>query len=98
MRRRSFSVRAVSFSEVAAELDVSTDTARALLETATRSPELSERMRRLEGGEWSFDRAEAMARLFAAGANDQTMQAADCRDIGGVHKLGPLTRGRKPNM
>ena len=51
MRRRSFSVRALSFCEVAAELDVSTDTARALLETATRSPERSERMRRLEGGE-----------------------------------------------
>ncbi len=92
MRRRSFSERALSFSEVAAELDVSTDTARALLETATRSPERSERMARLEGGEWSFDRAEAMARLFAAGADDQTMQAADSRDIGGVHKLGALAR------
>ncbi|MEE9473616.1 MAG: hypothetical protein V3V82_06515, partial [Acidimicrobiia bacterium] len=79
VRRRSFSERALSFSEVAAELDVSTDTARALLETATRSPERSERMARLEGGEWSFDRAEAMARLFAAGADDQTMQAADER-------------------
>lgn len=92
MRRRSFSVRALSFSELAAQLDVSTDTARALLETATRSPELSERMRRLEGGEWSFDRAEAMARLFAAGADDQTMEAADERDIGGIHKLGAMTR------
>jgi hypothetical protein len=73
-------------------LDVSTDTARALLEAAVRSPERSERMRRLEGGEWSFDRAVAMARLFAAGADDTTMQAADSRDIGGIHKLGALTR------
>ncbi len=92
MRRRSFSQSALSFSEVTAELDVSTDTARALLETAVRSPEQSERMARLEGGEWSFDRAAAMARLFAAGADDTTMHAADCRDIGGVHKLGALTR------
>jgi len=89
MRRRSFSVRALSFSEVAAELDVSTDTARALLEAATRSPERSERMARLEGGEWSFDRAVAMARLFATGADDQTMEAADSRDIGVSTSWGP---------
>ncbi len=88
MRRRSFSQSALSFSEVAAELDVSPDTSRALLETATRSPEQTERMMRLEGGEWSFDRAEAMARLFAAGADDQTMQAADSRDVGGFTSWG----------
>ncbi len=92
MRRRSFSERALSYSEIAAQLDVSTDTARDLLETATRSPERSERMRRLEGGEWSFDRATAMARLFAAGADDTTMEAADERDIDGIHKLRALTR------
>ena len=49
MRRRPFSQPAVSFSEIAAELDVSADTARDLLETATRSPERSERMARLGG-------------------------------------------------
>jgi hypothetical protein len=49
-------------------------------------------MARLEGGEWSFDRAEAMARLFAAGADEATMEAADTRDIGGIHKLGAMTR------
>ena len=92
MRRRSFSQSGLSFSEVAAELDVSADTARDLLETATRSPERSERMRRLEGGEWSFDRATAMARLFAAGADDTTMEAADERDIWGIHKLRAMTR------
>ena len=92
MRRRPFSEPAVSFSEIAAELDVSPNTARALLETATRSPERSERIARLESGDWSFDRAVAMARLFAAGADDATMRAADERDIAGVHKLRGMTR------
>ena len=92
MRRRPLSKRGLGPSEIAARLDVSPDTARALLETATRSPELSERMKRLERGEWSFDRAAAMARLFAAGADDQTMQVADERDIAGIHKLRAMTR------
>ncbi|MEE9228824.1 MAG: HNH endonuclease signature motif containing protein, partial [Acidimicrobiia bacterium] len=33
-----------------------------------------------------------MARLFASGADDQTMQAADERDISGIDKLGALSR------
>ncbi len=92
MRRRPFSKPSLDPAEIAAQLDVSADTAGGLLETATRSPELSERMARFECGEWSFDRAVAMARLFAAGADDQTMQAADERDIAGVHKLRAMTR------
>ena len=92
MRRSPLSKPDPSPSGIAAELDVSTETAGALLETARRSPELSERMRRLEAGEWSFDRATAVARLFAAGADDETMMAADSRDIGGIDKLRAMTR------
>ena len=92
MRRSPLSKPDPSPAEIASQLDVSTDTAGALLETARRSPELSERMKRLETGEWSFDRATAMARLFAAGADDETLAAADSRDIGGIHKLGAMTR------
>ena len=92
LRRSPFSKPDPSPSEIAAQLDVSTDTAGALLETARRSPELSERMKRLEAGEWSFDRATAMARLFAAGADDQTLAEADSRDIAGVHKLRAMTK------
>ena len=33
-----------------------------------------------------------MARLFAAGADEETMEAADSRDIGGVQKLRAMTK------
>ncbi|MDH3606059.1 MAG: hypothetical protein OER12_03595, partial [Acidimicrobiia bacterium] len=45
-----------SAASLAAELDMSTETTRALLETATRTPEQSDRMAQLESGEWTFDR------------------------------------------
>ena len=92
MRRAPFTKPDPSPCDIASKLDVSINTARALLETAIRSPELSERMARLEEGDWSFDRAVAMARLFAAGADDETMQAADDRDIGGIDKLRAMTQ------
>ena len=92
MRRAPFTKPDPSPCDIASKLDVSINTARALLETAIRSPELSERMARLEEGDWSFDRAVAMARLFAAGADDETMLAADDRDIGGIDKLRAMTQ------
>ncbi len=92
MRRRPFFGPSLGASEVAGWLDVSTQTAGALIETATRSPEQSPRMARLEEGNWSFDRAAAMARLFASGADDSTMAEAEDRDIGGIDKLRALTK------
>ena len=47
MRRRPLSTPDPSPSEIAGELDVSIRTAGALLETARRTPELSERMEKL---------------------------------------------------
>ncbi len=92
MRRRPLSQPDPSPSEIAAQLDLSADTARTLLETARRTPELSERMAKLDEGAWTFDRAAAMAQLFAAGADEATMAAADQRDIQGIHKLRALTK------
>lgn len=92
IRRRPLSKPSPSSAEISAELDVSAETAAALLETAIRSPERSARMSSLESGDWSFDRATAMARLFAAGADDATMAAAEERDIAGIHKLRAMTK------
>ncbi len=92
MRRSPLSKPDPSPSEIAAQLDVSTETARTLLETARRTPELSDRMAKLDDGEWTFDRTAAMAQLFAAGADEATMTAADERDIQGIHKLRALTK------
>ena len=77
---------------LAAELDMSTETTRALLETATRTPEQSDRMAQLESGEWTFDRAAALARLYGEGADQQTMETAAERDIPGIHKLRAMQR------
>ncbi len=79
-------------NELGAELDVSTDTARALIETANRTPEESSRMTNLESGEWSFDRAAALSRLYGEGADEKTMATAAERDIPGIHKLRSLTK------
>ena len=68
-------------------LDVSTATARALVETAARTPELSPQMARLESGAWTFDRATAMARLFVAGADAATLEDAADHDIAGIDQL-----------
>ena len=81
-----------SDGELAAALDVSVSTARDLLETAHRTPEVSERMGRLESGEWSFDRAAAVAPLVRLGADEETMCATEDRDIAGVKRLVSLQR------
>jgi len=81
-----------SASELGADLDLSADTARALIETATRTPEQSDRMTNLETGQWTFDRAAALARLYGEGADDTTMDAAAERDIPGIHKLRAMQR------
>ncbi|HUG74585.1 MAG TPA: DUF222 domain-containing protein [Acidimicrobiia bacterium] len=78
--------------ELAAVLDVSARTARSLLETARRTPELSDSMDRLASGGWSFDRAAAVASLVGAGADDDTVAAAEYRDIAGVDRLRALQR------
>ena len=83
---------APSASQLGADLDLSADTARALIETANRTPHQSERMLNLQTGEWTFDRAAALARLFAEGADQDTMDEAAGRDIGGIHKLRALTK------
>ena len=92
LQRHYFSAPSPSAAELAAKLDVSADTTKTLLETATRTPEDSDRMAKLESGEWTFDRAAALARLFGEGADDQTMQKAAGRDIAGIQKLRALTR------
>jgi hypothetical protein len=78
--------------ELAALLDVSARTARALMETARRTPERSVSMDRLASGGWSFDRAAAVASLVGAGADDDTVAAAEYRDIAGVERLRALQR------
>ncbi len=83
---------APSASQLGADLDLSSDTARALIETARRTPEQSERMTNLENGGWTFDRAAALARLFAEGADDATMEIAAERDIPGIHKLRSMKK------
>lgn len=65
-------------------------TAKSLLETVLRTPELSAQMAELESGEWSFDRAAATASLIGAGADSETLDTARSRDIAGVHRLKPL--------
>ena len=72
------------------EIDVSIATATALLETALRTPIKSTSMKRLESGEWSFDRAAAMAALTTAGADAATMSNAEERDISGVQRMRAL--------
>ncbi|MBT8201953.1 MAG: HNH endonuclease [Acidimicrobiia bacterium] len=81
-----------SISQLAGELDVAPATARELLETSRRTPELSDRFAKLESGEHTFDRAAALARLFAAGAGVETLTEAEDRDITGIHKLTSLTK------
>lgn len=78
--------------QLASTLDVSVRTARELLETALRSPELSPAMAQLDSGEWSFDRAAATASLIGTGADDGTIAEAEGRDIAGVHRLRSLQR------
>ncbi len=89
---RSWSRPSPSATELAADLDLSPDTARALKETATRTPPASDRMTNLETGEWTFDRAAALARLYGEGADQETMEAAEERDIPGIHQLRALTK------
>jgi hypothetical protein len=78
--------------ELAAAIDGSVRTARSLLEAARRTPELSTSMERLSSGDWSFDRAAAVAFLIGAGADDTTVEAAEKRDIAGVDRLRALQR------
>ena len=85
--RRHWDVRA---DELAATLDVSVRTARDLLETSRRTPELSEAMTSLDGGDRSFDRAAATAYLIGAGADPETVTEAESRDIAGVQRLRSL--------
>lgn len=92
LSRRSLPGDGPSASRLAAELDVSNETARTLLATADRTPEASNRMARLEAGVWSYDRAAAVARLAAAGADEETIESADGRDIDGVHRLRAMTQ------
>lgn len=80
-----------SATRLAGDLDVATSTAAELLETARRTPELGERFAKLASGEHSFDRSAALARLFAAGADEHTLAEAEDRDIGGINKLRALT-------
>lgn len=81
-----------SAGELAACLDVSVGTARRLLEAAQRTPERSEAMASLSCGDWSFDRAAAMASLVGAGADEVTLESARERDIAGVVRLRGLWR------
>jgi hypothetical protein len=85
-------VAALSAPQLAAELDLAAGTARALVDTALRTPEASPRMARLESGEWTLDRAAALSRLFAAGADDETMDAAAVADIPGIDRMRAMTR------
>ncbi|MBT8192285.1 MAG: HNH endonuclease, partial [Acidimicrobiia bacterium] len=89
---RYWSEPAPSASQLGADLDLSPDTTRNLIETASRTPRESQRMTNLETGEWTFDRASALARLFAEGADPETMNDAAQRDIPGIHKLRALTK------
>ncbi|MGI9647827.1 MAG: hypothetical protein ACR2OI_04845, partial [Acidimicrobiia bacterium] len=81
-----------SATELAAQLDVSAATARSLLETANRTPELSDRFKKLEAGDWTFDRTAALAGLYAEGADEETMETAEARDIPGIQRLRSLTK------
>ncbi len=81
-----------SASQLGADLDLSADTARALIETANRTPEQSQRMTNLETGQWTFDRAAALARLYTEGADPATMDVAAERDIPGIHKLRAMRK------
>jgi hypothetical protein len=49
-------------------------------------------MDRLASGGWSFDRAAAVASLVGAGADDDTIAAAEYRDIAGIDRLRALQR------
>lgn len=88
MRRR----QEPGVDELAGLIDASVRTARDLLEAARRTPELSASMERLSSGDWSFDRATAVAHLIAAGADDTAVAAAEHRDIAGVDRLRALQR------
>lgn len=79
-------------SELAAEMDVSVNTAKRLLEAAWRTPERSEAMSKFSSGGWSFDRAAAMAALVGVGADDDTLAEAEGRDIAGVERLRGLQK------
>lgn len=92
LQARSVTGADPSPTKLAAELDVDTQTARALLETASRTPELSERFGRLESGNHTFDRANALARLFGEGADEATMEEAAGRDLAGIHRLRAMTK------
>ena len=81
-----------SATDLATHLDISSETARALKDTATRTPEESERMTNLETGNWTFDRAAALARLYAEGADEATMTEAAQRDIPGIHKIRAMRK------
>lgn len=89
--RRS-QMRPVSAVDIAGELDVSADTARALLDTASATPEHSDQMAGMAAGGCSFDRANAMARLLQAGAEPDTLDAAKEHDIAGINRLRNMTR------
>ena len=83
-------------SRLAAQLDVEPGTAKQLIDTARRTPELGERFAELRDGRTSFDRTAALGALFAEGATEQTLRAAADRDVAGIHKLRALTKRIRP--
>ena len=87
IRRRNLWSAGYTVPGLASELDISAGTARALVDTAHRMPELPDEITALEDGSWSFDRATAVARLIAVGADDQTVAAASETDIAGVDRM-----------
>jgi 5-methylcytosine-specific restriction endonuclease McrA len=90
--RRTLGGEPFTTSGLAAALDVANDTARSLLVTARRTPELSDRMADLKHGDSTFDRAAALARLVGAGADDDVMERAAGCDLAGIHRLRALTK------
>jgi hypothetical protein len=72
---------------VAARLDVSPDTARALVDAArVFEAHLSSELA-LSDGDVSFDRAVATAKLAAAGASESLIEASTSYDIAGTRRL-----------
>lgn len=79
-------------STLAAQLDIDPASARQLIDTARRTPELGKRFAELKDGTVSFDRMVALGALFAEGASEETLREAASRDIAGIHRLRALTK------
>jgi hypothetical protein len=79
-------------TSLASQLDVDPGTAKQLIDTARRTPELGERFAELRAGATTFDRTAALGALSAEGATRETMREAADRDIAGIRKLRALTK------